>query len=936
MKFSTQWNPFEMEYDVAIFGGGFCGVGAALSAAAEGRRVLLIERRSTLGWETTWAFQCSLPESESSTGERLRSGLAQLDAVAGDRIDLAKTEYLLDLFTEEDGVDLLYYSQPVEVEIAGDRFSGVKIGNKSGEQWVRARVYVDATEEAALFRQVGGVFQDLDHRPGRIVFFLNNVEGRLKLPLQLSDNEVAKDIVLYPTPWDGEVCVEFTVSEYSVSQGRIQIRNIVAYLRESQAELEMASVSHASFEAFPLDSRATLSEAKPENSKYLNLLSCATWNIADDSARKKANNNVGRILLGEKVGKDAAKIAASGGDEKSGNQPQSFRHTRHLKADVLVAGAGTGGSYAAIAAAKQGAKVTVLEACTMIGGMETAGGMHVMGHGVKGGVQDEVFQRVKADHNLFRGGHAIPMPNPIIKAIVFEEIYRELDIEVIFGATITGAVTEGNRIVAAQAATPDGAIVVHADAFIDSTGDADLAIMAGAPYRTGREVDQVLHCYTQCAESISKKSGAVRGTNFDAGYTDPFDIVDLTRGKRQALRPLHELLLDEFRILYAFPVLGLRQSRQIIGDYAPTMHDQIFLKHFDDCIGYSAAKYDCHSKDYENHNDFAVLWVWILGNRERHFGGEIPYRCMLPKEVEGILVACRSAASSNEANYQQRVIRNCRRMGEAAGIAAALSAKTGVTPRALNVKLVQKELNKSGALGDATRPKPPLLDFTLEEQKELFFSKDPKDGVWLLAHGDTEAATFLKEVLETGTEEKKRWAALALAWHRDPAALPELIRIIEERPETPEEYLHIRRYAPFWMLMIVLLGRIGHSAALPALFAILQDPKSDIDAVISSVRALGRIGDSSAIPILEQLLERDDLPRNRKFQMTGMVLTEMVGEDGLWQVELAIAEILADFGRPQPHVVEKHRQDPRPWARRYAEIVAEGGSVESEQWAVGS
>ena len=936
MKFSTQWNPFEMEYDVAIFGGGYCGVAAALTAAAEGRKVLLIERRSTLGWETTWAFQCSLPESESSTGERLRSRLAECDALEGDRIDLAKTEYLLDLFTEEDDVDLLFYSQPIEVEIAGDRASGVKIGNKNGEQWVRSRVFVDATEEAFLFRQVGGVFQDVDERPGRIVFFFNNVQDSLSLPMQVSNTAEERDIVLCPTPWEGEVCVEFTVPEYSVSHGRVSIRHIVAYLRESRPELRQASVSHASFEAFPLDSRATLTEGKPENSRLTNLLSCGTWRIADASDRQDANDNIGRILLGEKVGKDAAKIAVDGRDEKPDDEPKSLRQTRNLNADVLVAGAGTGGSYAAIAAAKQGARVVVLEACTMIGGMETAGGMHVMGHGVKGGVQDEVFQRVRADHKLFRGGHAIPMPNPIIKAIVFEELYKKLGIDVIFGATITGAVKEGNRIVAAQAATPDGAVVVHADAFVDSTGDADLAIMAGAPYRTGREVDQVLHCYTQCAESINKNTGNVGGTNFDAGYTDPFDIVDLTRGKRHALRPLHELLLDEFRILYAFPVLGLRQSRQIIGDYAPTMHDQIFLKHFDDCIGYSAAKYDCHSKDYANHNDLAVLWVWILGNRERHFGGEIPYRCMLPKGVEGILVACRSAASSNEANYQQRVIRNCRRMGEAAGIAAALCAQTGVTPRALDVKLVQNELTRSGALGDATRPKPPLRDFAFEEQKELFVGKDFKDAVWLLAHGGPEAATFLKEILESGSDEKKLWAAIALAWHRDPVAIPELIKVIQERPETPEEYLHIRRYAPFWMLMIVLLGRIGHSSALPTLFQILEDPKSDIDAVIASVRALGRIDDSSAIPILKRLLARDDLPRDRKFQMTGMVLTEMVGEDGLWQVELAIAEVLAEFGLPQPQVVEKHLKDPRPWARRYAEIVGEGGMVESEQWAVNS
>ncbi|MBC9867726.1 MAG: FAD-dependent oxidoreductase [Opitutae bacterium] len=930
MKYSTEWDPFGMEYDVAVFGGGLSGVAAALTAAEKGQRVLLVERRSALGWETTCAFQCDLPEGDSPTVRRLRDRLKKLDAVAGDRIDSARTEYLLDLLVEEDDVDLLLYSQPVEVRVDHRGVCGVVIGNKSGEQLVRAKVIIDATEEALLFKQVGGVFHEVSQQSWREVFFFNNVENPDELPADVADGVGVEDIVLRPSPWEGEVCVEFTVPDYTCLEGRVRIRDVVAYLKEVLPSLSLASVSHAAFEAFPLECRAVLTGSNGEITKYENLLACGTWSIADSSRRKLANNNSGRIVLGEKVGEEAANLATRRGPMRGIRPAPAQRQTRHLQADVLVAGAGTGGSYAAIAAAKSGAKVIVLEACTMIGGMETGGGMHVMGHGVKGGIQDEVFKRVRADHMLFRGGYTIPMPNPILKAIVFEEIYKELGIQIIFGATVTGAVKVGNRITAAQAATPEGPVVVNADVFIDSTGDADLAIMAGAPFKTGREVDEILHCYTQCAETYSKDSGLVRVTNFDCGYTDPFDIVDLTRGKRQGLRLINEILLDEFRLLYAFPVLGIRQSRQIIGDYAPTMHDQIFLKHYDDCIGYSAAKFDCHSKDFANHNDFAVLWVWILGNRERHFGGEIPYRCMLPKDLEGILVACRSASCTNEANYQQRVIRNCRRMGEAAGIAAALCAKSGLSPRTLEVKLVQEELKKSGALGETTRPKPPLPDLTLEETKERFLSKNFKDAVWLLAHGSSESVAFLKEILEEGPEEKKIWAAIALAWHRDPAALPELVRVIEERPETAEKYLHLRRYAPFWMLMIVLLGRIGHASALPALIGILDDPKSDIDAVLASVRALGRIGDAAAIPALECLLRRDDLPRDRRFQMTSQVVTEMVGEDGLWQVELAIAEVLAEFGKPQPQVIEKHHQDPRPWVRRYVAIVEEKNRAAQE------
>ena len=114
----------------------------------------------------------------------------------------------------------------------------------------------------------------------------------------------------------------------------------------------------------------------------------------------------------------------------------------------------------------------------------------------------------------------------------------------------------------------------------------------------------------------------------------------------------------------------------------------------------------------------------------------------------------------------------------------------------------------------------------------------------------------------------------------------------------------------------------------------MMSPFSGVATV--GLRPLGRIGDAAAIPALDRLLQRDDLPRDRKFQMTSKVTTEMVGEDGLWQVELAIVEVLAEFGKPQPQVVEKYQKDPRPWTRRYTAIVAEKNRavVESQHLAV--
>ena len=309
MKYSAEWDPFGMEYDVAVFGGGFSGVAAALTVAEEGHRVLLVERRSALGWETTCAFQCELPEGESPTARRLRDRLKHLDAVAGDRIDSARTEYLLDLMVEEGEVDLLLYSQPVEARVDSHGVRGVVIGNKSGEQLARAKVIIDATEEALLFKQVGGVFKEVGQHSWREVFFFNNVENPDEIPAEVADGVGVEDIALRPSPWEGEVCVEFTVPDFTCLEGRARIRDVVAYLKEILPSLSQASVSHAAFEAFPLEPGAILTESAEERAKYENLLACGTWSIADSSKRKLANNNYGRIVLGEKVGKEGGELS---------------------------------------------------------------------------------------------------------------------------------------------------------------------------------------------------------------------------------------------------------------------------------------------------------------------------------------------------------------------------------------------------------------------------------------------------------------------------------------------------------------------------------------------------------------------------------------------------------------------------------------------------
>jgi len=128
---------------------------------------------------------------------------------------------------------------------------------------------------------------------------------------------------------------------------------------------------------------------------------------------------------------------------------------------------------------------------------------------------------------------------------------------------------------------------------------------------------------------------------------------------------------------------------------------------------------------------------------------------------------------------------------------------------------------------------------------------------------------------------------------------------------------------PLWQSSIVMLGRIGSPKAVPVLLDVLADRSVSMDVLIAVMRALARIGDPRAVPVVARLLDCDTVPHERKFQIYSLSGRWPVREDALWQLELAIAEFLARFGQPRPHIVEKYLRVGHNQARRYARKVAD-------------
>ncbi len=934
-------------YDVAVLGGGLCGFAAARQLARACARVLLVERRPVLGWEVTWAFHRDLGGPGSATGTWLADAMTRARGCHEGVVDPPIAELVLDRQAADAGMDVLLYAQPVSVSQRDGCLTGVLLGTKSGEIGIRARAFVDATEDALLWRLAGGQAGPPEVPVARQTLFINNVPDDVaKEPHALGDMGGVGDVNVQPSIWPGEIAVAFRIEACDVRPARRAVPAVLRAVRERLGLPADALVTAVGAEPYPLTSW----RADAAQGLAVNLFAAAPWGRDDLSDRVLSISE--RLALGDHAAANVA-LALQMLFEPPAEAPLPHSQVAPPthEADVVVCGGGTGGAFAAIAAARQGARTALIEVGTGLGGVGTGGGIHSYYHGVTGGLQDEADARLAELTPLFGPPGKVQGFHPWAKQVVLEQMAHEAGVEIVYDTLVTGVRTESvpsslpaaagdrsepaRRLTAVVAAGPNGNALYEAKAFVDGTGDGDVAAMAGAHFLFGREADGLPHAYSLPAGRLSD-DGKLLITNFDAGYCDPTDAVDLTRARRRALQHYWNDTFDaSTRLLYIAPVLGLRNSRLVEGDYVLTFADEVAARQFPDVVAYAWSHFDNHGFDYENESDEAMFWVWVLGQWRRQFGCEIPYRCLLPRGIEGLLMGCRALSMTHDAHNQLRMQRDLQRIGEVAGIAAAMAAARSIAPRGLPIEDLQAELIEAGALGKPERPQlpapegqvdvhdtswvpaqPPALP-AAEWAAQLGHENSPEAAWELLRRGD-EALPLLLDAVKSEKPATRFWASAALAMMRRQEAAPELrAALAERRAETPEG----NKAAPPWQGAMVLLGRIGDTEAVPALCNVLEDREANFDAVIAAVRALARINDPAAVPAIEAMLERRDLPTERKLQVSVAAAGEVV-EDSRWQLDLAAAEALARLGKPRPDLIQKHLADERALVRRYAERLA--------------
>jgi len=422
--------------------------------------------------------------------------------------------------------------------------------------------------------------------------------------------------------------------------------------------------------------------------------------------------------------------------------------------DVVVVGAGSAGSSAAISAARTGARTLLVDRLAFMGGTSTAVldtfyAFYTPGQSprrVAGGLGWEVVEQLTGAGlaferpNTYGAGTGVTYDPEYLK-VVWERLAEEAGVEILLHTWATAVEVTDGHVAALRLWNKGGESVVEAGTVVDASGDADVCAMAGVAYVNARATGRVQSLSTlfrvgnvnvERASSLPKAtlwelmreanaSGAYQLPRIEGSWhrtpypgvvtihmtripdTDATDPVALTRAELEGRRQVQEYYrflrdrvpgFEKAVIVWTSPAIGIRESRRVRGDYMLTRNDVLTGRRFSDEVALCGAPIEDHhaGKDTE----------WRYVGRGGVYG--IPYRCLLPRGVDALLVAGRCFSATHDAHASARSMATCMAMGQAAGTAAAMASASGSTPRSLDPVALRARLLGDGALLEPLAP----------------------------------------------------------------------------------------------------------------------------------------------------------------------------------------------------------------------------------------
>jgi glycine/D-amino acid oxidase-like deaminating enzyme len=432
--------------------------------------------------------------------------------------------------------------------------------------------------------------------------------------------------------------------------------------------------------------------------------------------------------------------------------------------DVIVAGGGPSGCTAAAAAAREGARTLLIEASGSFGGMGTSA---LVPAWTPFSDKEKIIYRGLAE-KVFRACSDVPhikkdaldwvAIDPERLKRIYDALVTEAGAKVLFHTNLSAVERKDDQIDTIVVTNKSGLTAYRAKVFIDCTGDADLSAWAGVQFHKGNEKGEKLmpatHCfalanvdeyalhngppmYGGCPDSPVQaiiRSGryplipdthlcsniigpGVVGFNaghiWDVDNTSPESVsAALIHGRKMAeqyragLAEFHPRAFGNCFLVMTGAMMGIRETRRIVGNYVLTLEDYVNRQSFPDEICRNSYFIDVHwakeeaAEVMKGRNDWEARCMHY-GKGESH---GIPYRCLVPKGLENALVAGRSISCEQIVQGSVRVMPVCLAMGEAAGMAAALAAtKHSGRVRDVSIGYLRSRLKEEGAyLPDVT------------------------------------------------------------------------------------------------------------------------------------------------------------------------------------------------------------------------------------------